>query len=323
MSIYNVTGNAIYSADSVTGTPISKAYNVNGVEVFSAKAYPITNNYTMSVILDIGAIMSGTQGLAANSLTNELAQLYTGRIIMIDADTGEYRQVASALNMLHGGAGQFKPTKEDSGDEYPLLYVSGGQSIADGDIRYSPLLEIKIENDTSATQRVFVADEGNAIGGGGHFAIDFDNLVAYHVYSTSYYAPDDPSNSHTYISAWDMTQYEQITAPTTNPAPKNGWFKFTSLLDSFEILYVAENQSVSFIDGTIVLISDVGNNSVVCVDAEEKRVYLTLSDDMPPNEIEGVAFLPNPITGKQDMILNARNNSSSDPHNWYYRYQFT
>jgi len=323
MSIYSMGGLTLLSANSVDGVSLNKAYDVIGNEVFSAssKTYPVSSNYTASLMFDLGAIMSGTQGLAADSISNELAQLYTGKILMIDADTGAYNQVASALNMLHGGGGQFKPTKESSEDDYPLLYVSGGKSITDteNEIYYAPLLETKIQNGSSTFQRVFLADEGVSYGGGGHYALDFDNGIAYHVYSPTFYDTSD----YTYISAWDMTSYESIEAPTTNPNPRNGYWKFTNKLDSFTIPFVQENQSVSFIDGTIALISDVGNNSVHFVDPEERRTYLVITEDMPSGEIEGIAFLYNSTTNKKDMVLCSRNNSTTDPHNWYYRYQFT
>lgn len=320
MGVYGYQGNEVDNVYSFNGELLDLAYDYHGNEIYTATQYPVSNNYTVSLMFDLPDIMGGTQGLAADSISNKMAQLYTGKILMIDVLTGNYTQVADSFDLLHGNAGQFKPVKESQSDDYPLLYVSGGEALTDETNYYAALLEVKITGNTSTLQRVFVVDEVVSYGGKGHFAIDFDNNVAYHVYYEKYEPASGEVIDYTYISKWSLSSYEQMTPIRLRP--QNGFYKLTNLIDSFTIPYVQENQSVSFIDGTIALISDAGSNSVVFVDAEKKKAYLTLSNDMPSGEIEGIAFLLNSLTNKYDMVLCSRNNNYTTPHNYYYRYQF-
>lgn len=308
MSVYDVNGNNISNVYDSGGVKLLQAYDINGRPLM--RSHAVSNRYTRSLIFSNSSLDSGTQGIACDSITQKIAQLYTGKIYMFAID-GTPTQVASVFNLGHGSAGQFAPTKIES-QVYPLLYVSsGGSGTVVGDLNYAILLEVQCAENSSSMLRAFAVteDEGYA----GMFAIDFDNNIVYHVYREAY---DSSTAELTYISAWEFSTMQKTTAITWNPRPANGVYILTNKLKSFTIPYVKKMQSVTFFDGLIVLLSDSGYVSFV--DPVTESVFLKLTSDMPAAEREGVGFILNPSTQQYDMVISNRASGAMN----FYRYEF-
>lgn len=310
MAVYDVTGSPVSTVYALDGTPLTQAYNINGEPLLSSHA--VSDRYIASLEQSISEIASGTQGIACDSVTQTIAQLYPGKIIMINLSDGSYTQVASSFNLGHGSTGQFAPTKEPEQD-YPLLYVSHAGGVAVDDVTYDLLLEVQCSSSSSKMKKIFAVNEpDNRLG---HFAIDFENEIIYHTYHEAY---ESPTAEYTYISAWDMNEYTSFSdlPYTVSGGVEDGKYLLTNKLFSFAIPFVNKQQSTSFFDGLIALFSDEGY--VQFVDPVSKSVYLTINRDMPVYEREGIGFVLNETTGQYDMILSNRANGSAS----YYRYQF-
>ena len=114
--IYKINGDSLsgaYDLDSAIGT----AYDIDGTVAWSNRTpHAVSDSYTVSMLYDIPDIASGTQGIACDSLSQDIAQLYSGKIITIDLSDGSYTQRASSFNLGHGSTGQFAPTKTSQTD---------------------------------------------------------------------------------------------------------------------------------------------------------------------------------------------------------------
>lgn len=307
MAVYNKSGNILSQVYDKSGNALVQAYDKSGNPIMETHA--VSNVYTRSLIFKITdtSISGGTQGIACDSLSQKIAQLYTGKIYMFNQN-GSYTQVASVFNLGHGGTGQFAPTKE-AGQDYPLLYVSAQKPTTVDNVVYAFLLEVQCSTSSSTMPRAFAVSETE--GYAGIFAIDFDNSIAYHIYKEAY---ESDTVQIMYISAWDMTEYE--LAPDLSWTPASAVYRFTNKLKSFSVPFVNEMQACTFFDGLIACLSDDGY--VRFIDPVTESVYLTINQDMPAFEREGIDFMLNPTTGKYDMILSNRTTTEMN----VYRYEF-
>lgn len=309
MALYTLTGEQINTAYNTSGTAITQAYDIDGHQLLNP--HKVSNSYTRTLILENSENVAGTQGLACDSITQTIAQLYSGKIIAYDISTGEYTQVAGSLNLGHGTSGQFAPEK-GSNDSYPMLYVSTGHSVTvDDENYYGILIEMKIGEIPSKANRIFAVPDGG--GYSGLFAIDFDNDILYHVQTEAYRSS---TAEITNISAWDMTSYVTFDDLPWVAQVTNGRYMLNNKLFSFTIPYVNEVQSLTFFDGLIALFSDDGY--VQFVDPESRSVYMTINKNMPDFEREGIGFVLNETTEQYDMVLSNRKNEFAS----YYRYEF-
>lgn len=306
--IYNISGNQLSSAYSKTGTSLSTAYDKDANEVWNttpAPSHVVSDDFTATLIFDIPAIGAGTQGIACDSLSQQIAQLYTGKIITIDLSDGSYTQRASTRSLGHGSAGMFEPEKRNESDLFPALWVSTGQAQTINDVRYARFLEVFVGESQSTINRVFYVPAT----GYNLFAFDFENE---RIYMSSFV-----SSGQSYMHVYDMTDYSVFEDGEYPQTPANGYCILNAPLASYEMDYINGTiQSVSFFDGLVAyLADDVG---VVFWDVETHSHYLTISDGIVPYEREGIGFIENPSTGKTDMVLSARQTT----FNVYYRYEF-
>ena len=306
--VYDIEGNTLGMVYDVEGNTLMQTYDIEGNPIFEPHA--VSSTYTKSLILTNTTLYSGTQGIACDSLSQEIAQLYTGNIYLFDISDGSTKHVASVFNLGHGHTGQFAPTKS-AGMDYPPLYVSAGTKTVN-DINYSILLKVQCSLSSSEMVRAYaVSEESNLVG---LIAVDFENNIIYHIHRSAY---ESSTEEYTYISAWDFTTMESTSEVTwTVPVPTEGVYILTNKIKTFNIPYVNEMQSVSFFDGLIVLFSDDGY--VQFVDPISESIYLTISNDMPSFEREGVGFMYNSNTDQYDMILSNRTGSAMN----FYRYEF-
>lgn len=116
----------------------------------------MSNTFTKTLLYDIPDIGGGTQGLAIDNLSYEIAQLYTGKIITIKLSDGSYKQRADTRNLGHGGAGRFEFAKKNQSDLYPPLWVATQQNKTVGEDIYGQFIEVFIGEDQSIINRAFL-----------------------------------------------------------------------------------------------------------------------------------------------------------------------
>lgn len=316
--IYSKDATAINTPYAKNGTVPAAVYDKSGSAVWQNQSttHKVSNSFTESEICVVtgSTYGSGTQGLACDSLSQEIAQMYTGKIITISTDDGSYALRASVFNLGHGSTAQFAPEKLSESDPYPLLYVSTGSNTTLDDNRYGVLLEVKLGESSSTMRRVFYLPIDTATYG--MTAIDFEHGIAYHVTRAKFEPDSGETIDYTYVYAYDMATYETWQGTTYNPRPSSGSYVFTHLLDKFTVPYISEMQSISFFDGLIACLSDA--RGVVFIDVNTHEVYLTIPKSrIMQDEREGIGFMYNPETEQTDMIVSAR---YSGTH--YHRFQF-
>lgn len=310
--VYSMQGDALFKVYNISGDSHIDAYDINGNQVL--RKHNVSNSYTNELILSMSDIPSGTQGIACDSLSQDIAQLYTGGIVTININTGEWTRRASVFDLGHGSAGQFAPQKIQQSDLYPSLYVSTQHRVTIGDIQYNKLYEVYVGESNSVLNREFyVPIVPNT---GGLSAIDFEKNILYQVCNEAYEPSDGATYDYTYINAVDMTKFEPLDVDSI---AVNGAYVYTDVIDSFTVPYIQAMQSLTFFDGLIVCLSDYPTyeGRVIFIEPTTKSVYLTLNKDIAPFEREGIGFIRNPETGQMDMILSSRHGTFV-----YYRYQF-
>ena len=271
------------------------------------------------MLFDLPDIASGTQGLACDSLSQTIAQLYGGKIITIDISSGSYVQRGSLL-LGHGSTGQFAPNKLNQADLFPPLYVSTqNEQEINGNI-YTMFLEIYVGESSVTLNRVFyVPFDGEEIGAGYKlFAFDFANNIVYGVYFDGYYTTTGTGR----ITAYSLNGFTSFPDGSYGPpAPQNGYMVAGTPLDTWEIDFIEQVQAITFFDGLIGILSDQPTESgrVIFYDPVQKSTYLTLNWLPTPFEREGISFILNPLTNRHDMILSRRASGVNE----YYRYQFS
>lgn len=316
-SIFDKNGTELHVAYQRNGTAINTAYKRDGTVAWDSNQHLVSDTFRSTLLFDIPELGSGSQGIACDSLSQSIAQLYTLNIYTINLSDGSYvKRNSSTFNLVHGHTGQFAPEKNNLADLYPPLYVSPGGIQTVGNQTYQRLLEVFVRESTCILNRVFLvpvpADKG---AGYGRSAIDFENGILYQVYGEKYEPAAGETYDYTYIRAFDMTETRENT-DATDFSPVNGFYEFTGLLDEFTVPYIEQLQSTSFFDGLIACLSDV--EGVVFIEPTTHSVYLTIRNGIVPFEREGIGFILNPETGETDMILSARQQT----FNVYYRYQF-
>lgn len=310
--VYDKNGNTPTSIYEKSGLSVTKAYDKDGTEVWESVSHAVSNNFTRDLLFDLVDIGGGTQGLACDSLSQEIAQLYTGKIYTIDMDTGAYTQRADSRNLGHGSAGAFEKTKRNPSDLYPALWVATGENQTINGTVYGRYIEVFIGETQSTINRAFFVELQSAAYS--LFAFDLENSIVYCVTLSGY---EPMGNGWCHIDAYDMTDISTFTDGSYPQPPANGnWLLANTPIDSFDIEFIQEVQSIAFFDGLICFLSDEGK--VVFVDVETHEVYLMINHDLPPYEREGIGFIDNPLTGQTDMILSAR----QPTFNVYYKYSF-
>ena len=317
--IYKINGDSISSAYEFDGDSVSTTYDIDGVAIWTSRpSHAVSSNYTVSLAHDIPDIASGTQGIACDSLSQEIAQLYSGKIIMIDVSDGSYTQRASSFNLGHGSTGQFAPTKASQSDLYPLLYVSTQSEQSINDNIYAIFTEVKIGESSSTMNRIFYVPFDGATTGDGYalFAFDFTNNIVYSVYFSAYYATTGTGK----VKVYSLNDFTSLSDGSYSPVPTNGYYTAGNPIEAYDIDFIPEVQAITFFDGLIACLCDYphSNGKVIFLDPEHHDVYLTLDNLSVPFEREGISFILNPNTNKYDMILSRRTTGVNE----YYRYQF-
>lgn len=315
MSLYNINGSALNNAYKVDGQNITKAYNLNGDDIWDSVSHRVSNRFTSTLLFDLSAIVGGTQGIACDSLSQNIAQLYSNKLITIDISDGSYVQRNSSFfNFGHGSAGAFANQKVNQSDLYPPLYVSTYEKDSINDKIYGRFLELYVNENSVVGNRAWSVElltDGVTTNANNLFAFDFDNNIVY----SALYSTYSGSTGWGTITAYRITQDTPFTVPSDTHQAVNGNYLLSTPIDTFDIPYTSDVQSVGFFDGLVAILSD--ENKVIFYDVDTHSEYLTLNNVIP-YEREGIGFIENPQTGETDMILSSRSQTS----NIYYRYEF-
>lgn len=317
MGAYDINGNSLNALYSVSAS-LDNAYDVNGNVIWTSDQDHVSRTYNASMLFDLPDIGSGTQGIACDSLSQTIAQLYGGKIVTIDISTGTYTQRASSLLFGHGSTGQFAPTKLSQADLFPPLYISTQNEQEINSTMYTMFLEVYVGESSSTINRVFYVPFDGQSEGDGYtlFAFDFANGIVYAVYFSGYYTTTGTGK----ITAYSLNSFTSFPDGSYSDPPQNGYMVAGTSLDSWSISYIEQVQAITFFDGLIGLLSDQPTESgrVIFYDPVQKSTYLTLNWIPTPYEREGISFILNPVTNRHDMILSRRASGVNE----YYRYQF-
>lgn len=221
--IYSINGNRLSNAYNKGGQIVSP-YNKDGERI----GHEITSKYTRSLMFTLD-LPTGTQGIACDSITQTIAQLYTGNIYLINVSDGSYSHIASSFNLGHGHTGQFAPTKTAE-QEYPFLYVSGPNLTVENN-EYTCLLMVECTSNSATMKKIYAIPADEMLTGTCQVCIDFENEVVYHVAASTYYGTAD----YTYIYAWDMTDIELLEGASYSPTPQEGIYALKTKLFEFQI----------------------------------------------------------------------------------------
>lgn len=303
--IYSKNGIELNEAFSKNGDTLSKAYKVNGTVAWEKKTHLVSRIFKSTLLYDILEIGSGTQGIACDSLSQNILQLYAGGIFAIDISDGSYGRMGGLTNLGHGSAGMFAKEKIAPTDLYPPLYVSTGLTQTVNDVLYGRFLEVYVGESQNVINKAFFVplEKGYSL-----FAFDLENGIAYHVVLIQ--------AGGSYIESYDISSATEFTEGTYSPTPVSGNWLLSEPIEKFYIDFIADVQSLSFFDGLIAILSD--DNGVTFIDVATHEVYLNINNGIVGYEREGIDFIVNPSTGKTDMILSAR----QPTFNVYYRYEF-
>lgn len=328
MSVYDYDGNALNSIYGYDGLSLNYGYSYDGDEIFSGGGQPIYYPYTYNgdpvnfningsatqskkfrkrLMFSIPDLPSGTQGFAVEKLSNSIFQFYSSKIYVIDIATGEYHSLNIGLG--HGADGIFKSTKESPSDDYPLLYVSYGEGTTDsnGDA-VSYLFEIKCTETTATHQKKYKfyleSDEYSSLF---NISVDLEHNIAY----TLSRPTDDQSKR---VRVYDLSNCSVVddTAFSTSVA------YVPTLIDSFEVQWMATTQSMFYYNGYLFILSYgrlAHGNYVYVVDINQEAVIASIGEN-PGGETEGIGLVLNANGAKYDLIISTRENFS------YYRYEF-
>ena len=315
--IYNSAGNVINRVYDKNGNLLTMCYDSQGNPL--RKSHAVSSNVTRSLLM-IPDIPTGTQGFACDSITQSIAQFYTGYMYFIDTTDGSAVK-SNNINLGHGHTGQFAPTKTAE-QEYPMLYVCGPVARVNNN-PYCYLLEIVCDSTVVQLKKIYAVPATEGLLSTCQVCVDFEKRIVYLIAASTYNGEAD----YTYISAWDMDESETLDGATYSPTPTEGIYVLTDKLFEFQIPFVPEMQTCTFFDGLVVMLSDrsgASNKYIQFVDVECRDVYLTLNKQMLSGELEGVGFLYNRNTEQYDMIVSHRvvATGESDYHTEYHRYEF-
>lgn len=314
MSIYSKSGDPVNSAYSLSDV-INSAYDLHGDIVWTGQSHAVSNNYTVSLLYEFTDMPDGTQGIACDSLSQDIAQLYSNKIIVIDSSEGSFADKTGFFNLGHGSTGQFAPQKENASDLYPMLYVSTQSAQTVNDISYSIFAEVKIGESSSTMNRVFYvpSESGYTL-----FAFDFQNGIVYSVYFSSYNGTTGTGK----ITAYRLDEFTTFADGSWDTRPVNGYLVAGNPIASYDIDFIPEVEAITFFDGLICLFSDK-EGDVYFWDVETHDFYLEINvNSVVKYEREGISFMLNPDSDKYDMILSTRNYTTDGWIKRYYRYQF-
>ena len=281
------------SAHAYTGTAIDMSIP-NGYSI--KKMFP----YTTVEVYDASGNPKTGQGFAVYG--DYLFQFFDGGYCRVyNMNTA---QLINSFSIAVGHANQvsFSDTFYDSGDTFPLLYVTDANGV---------IYVCRITTLSGSIVKTLAL--GSAFGVSANLCIDQSNTgIGYSIALKNYDIYADSDNPYV-IKKVDLTDLTDNGDDTYTPA----------VLDTFEITPSTRSilQQSACVNGKLFIprgIYSASNNSLTVVDLTSKTISNTL-DDIPAAlkniELEGVCVTPNRNGTNYDLIIYLRGNN-------YYRIQF-
>lgn len=292
MQIYNGNGSAILAAYDVVGQELTQAYNRAGNIIFEKRDY---SSYTKTAYCAVS--LSATQGFDIyNGTIFQFRTPTSSGNIMATVNAANGTIIADSINAVsdHGDSATFSNEFSESGDAYPLLYVTADTNPA----------KVYI-NRVAQTTSQLVKTISFPIDKAGYYAalcFDIDNNIGYMVgYSERNYQTDDSGANKTVISKWNFADLTANQDGSFTPA-------FISKIER-PFIYVMQGQQ--FHDGMLWIASGGSNYNgyIYALDPSNGDLLYTV-DTGTTVEVEGLAF----ISGNE-MVVGHQGGA-------YYKYTF-
>lgn len=291
MGVYGVDGEPVLGAYDISKTLLALAYDVNGTAIPVGDFEPDYDNYTMTSLYNLN--VSNCQGIAIyNDVLFQFRASGTSlndTVCLFNYSTGGDISRDMMIESDHGDSATFSPEFYDSGDEFPLLYITADTSPA----------KIYINRVTrSSAQLVKTLLFPISAGYYGAGAFDFENDIAYLLaYKENNYQTDDGGQNTTVVSKWDLSDLTDNGDGTFTPG----------FISQYERPFIYTMQGLAYHDGYIWICSgNVGTSYVYAMTPDTGTIEHTVTLDTV--EIEGADFLSDGhggyymVTGQQNGV---------------------
>lgn len=282
MSIYNVNGTELNSADNVNGTRLSQVYNVDGETLLISRDY---SNYTISRKFSVEL----TDSNGFDVYNDVIAQFKSpNKMSLIDMDSGTAIYTDMTVASQHGDSASFSNEFFDDGDEFPLIYVTSDANPA--------LVYVNRVTRTGVSREKTLYFPLEKTGYYAAFAYDCANNIAYMVgYSEQNYSTDNDGSNKTVVSKWDMSTLMQNGDGTYTP----------TFISSYERDFIYVMQGMQFHDGYIWIASGWYNRDTQHIYAMRPSdgvidYTINLADTY---EVEGLAWVYDEENNKYWMLV--------------------
>ena len=293
MPLYDFQGNEISDVFDINGNELTNVYDVNGNLI--DRQTPLPLDYSSYETTDLFTyVANGFNGFDVHN--GVIAQLMANdKLYLFDLETHEALVTARTIESDHGDSASFSKEYYQSGDPYPLLYVTSDTNPA--------LVYVNRITNNSA---ILVKTLSFPLDKAGYYsacAYDDKNKIMYMVgYSQQNYQTDDSGNNKTVVSKWDMNNLTQNQDGTFTPTYISRYFR--------DFIYVMQGQQ--FFDGYIWISSGYnngGNQYIYAMNPSTGVIEHTiLLDDHI--EVEGLAWVYDTEQNKYWMLIGQQNGSA-------------
>lgn len=288
MSIYGLNGQALQTAYNKNGTIINTAYDKSGNVVFNGEPTPVDyDNYTMTALYTNGT--RNCQGIAVHD--GVLVQFRGGGgvsniVCLFNFSTGGAIKSDMAITSDHGDSATFSREYYESGDEFPLIYVTADTTPA------KIYINRITRNDATLVKTLIFPSSAGYYGAG---AFDWDNNICYLLaYKKNNYQTDDSGTNTTVVSKWDLSNLTDNGDGTYTP----------TFIDQYERDFIYVMQGLTYHDGLIWITSGYGSTAshIYAMNPTSGVIEHTITMD-DTTEIEGAQFMYDTVTQTYYMVV--------------------
>ena len=272
MALYDYEGEAVSSCYQLDGTAALAAYDVSGEQVWPSVDY---SDYTVGDYCSCSVTYMQGFDIYADTIFQFEAtgsSVYD-KMTTIDAMTGTVISKYITAKSDHGDSASFSREFYDSGDEFPLLYVTADTNPA-----------VVYVNRVTTTSSTLIRTLTFPLNKTGYYAgICLNGHIAYMVgYKENNYQTDDGGANTMVVSKWDLTQLTDNGDNTFTPA----------FISSYERPFIFCIQGQQYHDGMLWLSSGywATHGYIYAIDAEDGTLLHTI-DTNTTTELEGVAWI--------------------------------
>lgn len=292
MSVYDRHGNALTAVYDRHGNPLETAFNAHGEVIFTNEIVPVDySNYSMQSLYQVN--VSNCQGIAVRRSVlfqfRASGQSLIDKVCLFNLSDGTDIIRDMFIKSDHGDSASFSQEYYDSGDEFPLLYVTADTTPAK--------IYVNRITRTSATLIKTLTFPQSA-GYYGAAAFDWDNNICYLLsYKTSNYTTDEGGSNTTVVSKWDLSNLTDNGDGTYTPA----------FISQYERAFIYTMQGLAYHDGYIWIASgNTGRTSYIyAMNPSTGVIVHTIT--MDNIEVEGMDFVYDPVSHSYFMVTGQQN----------------